>query len=124
MEKDNSKIMTVGFVCAAIVTGIVIEVLFEALAASFGVVAGWRSQDVVRHGVPIAFGFVVFVSLQFNSKVKVWADEVILEVKKVVWPSQKDTTSMTVVVCMMLLIAGVVLGAFDFVSGQIIKALL
>ena len=124
MEKDNSKIMTVSFVLTAVVAGIVVEVIFEALAATFGIVANLRSQDVLRHGIPLAFGFLVFASLQFNSKVKLWADEVILEVKKVVWPSQKDTTSMTTVVCIMLLVAGVVLGAFDFVSGQLIKVLI
>jgi len=124
VEKDNSKIMTVSFVLTAVVAGIVIEVIFEALAATFGVVANLRSQDALRHGIPLAFGFLVFASLQFNSKIKLWADEVILEVKKVVWPSQKDTTSMTTVVCIMLFVAGVVLGAFDFVSGQLIKVLI
>ncbi len=124
MENDNSKIMTVAFVCTAAVTGIVIEVLFEALAATFGVVAGWRSIDAVRHGIPVGIGFLVFASLQFNPKVKAWADEVILEVRKVVWPTQKDTTAMTTVVVIMLLISGVVLGTFDFLSGQIIKVLL
>lgn len=124
MENDNSKIMTVAFVCTAVVTGIVIEVLFEALAATLGIVAGWRSIDAVRHGVPVGIGFLVFASLQFNPRVKLWADEVILEVRKVVWPTQKDTTAMTTVVVVMLLISGVVLGTFDFLSGQIIKVLL
>lgn len=124
MENDNSKIMTVSFLGAALVVGIVIEVLFEALAATFGVVAGWRSNPLVNHGVPVGLGILTFVLLQFNAKVRVWADEVILEVKKVVWPSQKDTTAMTTVVCIMLVIAGLVFGVFDFFSGQVIKVLL
>lgn len=124
MENDNSKIITVSFVCTAIVAGLVVEVLFEALAATFGSVAAIRSTDAIRHGIPVGVGFLTFSILQFNSKIRFWADEVILEVKKVVWPTQKDTTTMTTVVCVMLLLAGVVLGAFDFVSGQVIKVLL
>ncbi len=124
MEKDNSKIMTVGFILAAAVVGIVVKVLFEALAASSGLVAGWRSQDTIRHGLPVGLAILTFALLQFNAKVRAWADEVILEVRKVVWPSQKDTTAMTTVVCIMLVIAGLVFGVFDFVSGQVIKVLL
>lgn len=124
MENDNSKIMTVSFVSAAIVTYLVVQVLFEALAATFGSVASIRSIDAVKHGLPVGLAFLTFASLQFNPKVRFWADEVILETRKVVWPTQKDTTTMTTVVCIMLLLAGLVLGAFDFVSGQVIKVLL
>ena len=124
MENDNSKIMTVAFVSTGIVMYLVVQVLFEAMAASFGAVASIRSIDAVKHGLPTGLGILTFAVLQFNPKIRVWADEVILEVRKVVWPTQRDTTTMTTVVCIMLLLAGVVLGAFDFVSSQVIKVLL
>ena len=124
MEQNNQKIMTVAFVVTAFVIGIIVDVLFVALATSFGAVASFRSTDLVRHGVPIAFGVATFLALQLNPKVRSWADEVLVELFKVVWPTQKDVTAMTTVVCIMLIIAGVVLGTFDFVSGQVIKLVL
>lgn len=124
MEQDNSKIMTVAFVATGFVAAIVIEVLFEALAASFGAVASIRSTDAVRHGLPVGVGIVTFAVLQFNAGIRQWADEVVVELRKVVWPTQKDTVAMTTVVCVMLIIAGVLLGTFDFISGHVIKLLL
>ena len=41
--------------------------------------------------------------------------------RKVVWPSKKDVTAMTMVVCVMVVIAGVGLGIFDFFASQLIK---
>lgn len=124
MEQNNQKIMTVAFVVTAFVVGIVVDVLFVALATSFGSVASIRSTDLVRHGLPIASGVLTFLALQLNPKVRSWADECLVELFKVVWPTQKDVTAMTTVVCVMLIIAGIVLGTFDFVSGQVIKVLL
>ena len=124
MEQNNQKIMTVAFVVTAFVVGIVVDVLFVALATSFGAVANFRSTDLVRHGLPIAFGVITFLSLQLNPKVKAWADEVLVELLKVVWPTKNDVVAMTTVVCVMLIISGIVLGTFDFISGQVIKVLL
>lgn len=124
MEQNNQKIMTMAFIGTGFVVFVVTNVLFEALATSFGAVAAIRSSDLVVHGVPISFGIGTFLALQLNPKVRAWMDEVLVELFKVVWPTQKDVTAMTTVVCVMLIIAGVVLGTFDFVSGQVIKLVL
>ena len=95
--------------------------LLEVLAGTFGPVARIRSNEVVQHGVPVAFGIATFLFLFMNKKTHTWADECIGEVRKVVWPSSKDTVSMTVVCCAMVLISGVGFGVFDFISTQLIK---
>ena len=61
--------------------------------------------------------------MQFNKNVTKWADEVVLETSKVVWPTRKDTTAMTVVVCVMLIISSAVLGFFDFSATELVKLL-
>ena len=43
------------------------------------------------------------------------------EVRKVVWPSRKDTVAMTTVCCVMVVLSGVAFGLFDFVASQLIK---
>jgi len=79
--------------------------------------------DLIRHGVPLAFGLVVFSVLQFNPRLLAWADEVVAEIRKIVWPSRKDTVAMTIVVVVMVMISSVIIVSFDFVSGYVINLL-
>jgi preprotein translocase subunit SecE len=51
----------------------------------------------------------------------VWGDEVILEIKKVIWPSRKDTVAMSIVVVVMVIISGLIVSSFDFISGYLIN---
>lgn len=123
-QNNNSKIMTVSFVAVAFIVGIVVSVLLDTLQGVSGLIVRLNSIEAFRHGVPVASGILTFLLLQFNPKVRTWADECIIEVKKVVWPSRKDTVAMTTVVCVMLLIAGVILGVFDVVAGNVISLIL
>lgn len=124
-QNTNSKIITVSFMIAAILVGIVIFVLLESTAAiSTGGLGRFVSQEWVRHGFPVVIGIIAYFLLQFNKKVLVWADEVVTELRKIVWPSRRDTTAMTIMVCAMILIAGFLLGTYDAVSGLFIDWLL
>ena len=120
-DKSNKKIMTVSFVIVAAVVAIVMNVLLDSLAATIGAVARFRSMDIVAHGLPVGAGIITFLYLQFNSKVLAWADEVVVEIRKVVWPSRRDTSAMTIVTCIMLIVSATFLGVFDFVSRNLIK---
>jgi len=124
LEQNNKKIITLSFVVAAFLSFLVIRVIFETLAVSVGIVGKYWAITAFQHGVPVAGAFVTFLILQLNSNFVRWADEVVTESKKVVWPTRKDTTAMTVVTCIMLVVAGVVLGIFDVTSSQIVKVLL
>lgn len=125
MENSNSKIITISFMASGILLGIVAFVLIESLAAvATGAAGRFLGQELVRHGFPAALGLISFLVLQFNKKVLVWADEVVTELRKIIWPSRRDTVQMTIVVCVMLIISGLVLGAFDVLSGSFIDWLL
>lgn len=125
MESENTKkIMTVSFIAAAAVAWISSSVLLETLASTFGPVAQLRGQNLFKHGLPFLIAVVTFSCLQFNKKVTAYTDEVVTEIKKVVWPSRPETSAMTIVVCFMLILSGVVLGAFDLFSGYIVNYLI
>ena len=125
MEKNNNKVIMVSFLITAILVGIVVNVAMETAAAvATGAFGRFVSGDLVRHGVPVLAGLATFFALEFNKSVFTWADEVVAEIRRIVWPSRKDTVAMTIVVCIMLLISGVTLGLFDFVSGTVIDWLL
>lgn len=124
MDKTNSKILTLSFALVAALSGLTLRLLIKSFAGAFGIIARLSDSDFVRHGVPVIFGLLVFAVLQFNPRVLVWADEVVVEVRKVVWPSQKDMTAMTLVVIVMVLISSVIVTSFDFVSGYLINQLM
>ncbi|MCB0411069.1 MAG: preprotein translocase subunit SecE [Bdellovibrionales bacterium] len=124
MEQDNSKILTVTFAATGFLAGLVVRVLMDTLQGVSGFFVRLYSIESVKHGLPIAVGLLVFLILQFSPKVRQYADECVVEVRKVVWPTQKETSAMTTVVCVMLLISGLILGVFDMVAGNLIKLIL
>jgi preprotein translocase subunit SecE len=124
MNNENKKFITVSFVAAGIIIGIVVSSLLAAFSTFSGAIASAYANDSLRHGIPVALGIVTFLVLQFNKIAVTYADEVVSELKKVVWPNRKDTTAMTIVVCIMVLISGLVLGFFDFISNYVVNKLL
>ena len=106
---------------AGILAWVTVSVLLDTVAGlTTGSFSRALSGDVVRHGVPVLVGFAVFFIAQFNPKILAWADDVTGELRRIVWPTRKETTAMTVVVCIMLIISGLFLGFLDMVSGTIV----
>lgn len=124
MDKTNSKVLTLSFAIAAAIGGVTFHLLVKSFAAAFGVIARMSDSDLVRHFLPVIVGFVIFAALQFNKKVLVWGEEVVVEIKKVVWPSQKDVTTTTTAVVIMVMISSVVISSFDILSAYVLKFVL
>ena len=120
----NSKIITLCIVAFSILLGFTLSILLRALSGAFGFVAQAMNYDWFKHGVPVAAAVALFFSLQFNKRFLVWADEVIAEIKKVVWPSKKDTWGMTVVVIIMVFISTAIISLFDLFSSFILNQLI
>ena len=117
MDNTNSKIITASLAAAAVILGVTIHLLIKAFAGAFGVIARLADHDIVRHGIPIAAGLALFGICQFHPKIRAWADEVVAEIRKVVFPSRKDTLTMTTAVIIMVLISSVIITVMDWASG-------
>lgn len=124
MENTNSKILTMSFAIASALVGFTLHLLIKILAGAFGIIARLADSDVVRHGLPVAVALVMFAALQFNPRVLAWGEEVVGEIRKVVWPSGKDVSAMTIVVVIFVIIASVIITSFDFFSAQGMNLLL
>ena len=57
----------------------------------------------------------------FNKTCNDFMSDVVSELKKVTWPSRKETYAATVVVIITLIILALILYLFDFVWGNVIK---
>ncbi|MCY4321307.1 MAG: preprotein translocase subunit SecE, partial [Bdellovibrionaceae bacterium] len=75
------------------------------------------NQDIFRHEVSIAIIIKTFLFFQVNQSYRKLADEVVTEVRKVVWVGKKELYSMTILVSVILIVSGVVLGIFDLLAG-------
>lgn len=124
MENTNSKYVTLVFIAASALVGFTIAALLQALSGAFAVIAKLSNYDLFKHGLPVAIAFGMFFYLQFNKNILAWADEVIAEIKKVVWPPMKDTRAMTVVVIIMVFISSLIISVFDLFSGFALNQLI
>lgn len=121
VKPENLKIVTVSFIALSFLAGFIARVIFETLSVAFGFFASLYSMDIMRHGVPLTVGIVAFVVFQFYSPAQKLADDVVTEVRKVVWPGKKELYSMTILVCMILLVSGLVLGVFDWIASTVVQ---
>ncbi len=124
MEQNNKKIITVLFSATAFLAAYILVTIIELLSAISGVVAQYTQGDFAQHILPVGFGILVFLVLLLNKKIMAWADEVVMEIRKVVWRSMSETTQLTVVVCILLLIVGIFLSVVDITSAKIVNYLL
>lgn len=124
MDNSNSKIVTLSFLTFSALVGFTVATLLKVFSGAFGVVAKAMELDIFRHGLPVVTALGLFAYLQFNKKILTWADEVIAEVKKVVWPPKKDTRGMTIIVVIMVLISSVIVSVFDMFSGFVLNQLM
>lgn len=130
MQKQNiSKTATFSFAAMGFLAWWVSGVLFETLAVTVPFAARLRAYKLVgielyQLGLPFLVGLGVFLYLQLSQKRRVWAEDIVLETSKVVWPGKKDVQLSTVIVSIMLLISGVILFTMDIVSSSVVDLIL
>ena len=62
--------------------------------------------------------------LKFTQRVKKWFRDMKSELKKVVWPTPKQTAKNTMVALVMIVVCAVVLWGFDSAAQATVKALI
>ena len=125
IEKQTiKKLTTLSFLCAGVLSYMAVNTVFKSLAGAFGIVQRWYSIELLNHGVPVVAAVAVFSILQFSPRILIWAEEVLLEASKVVWPSKNDTMAMTVVVCVFVGIASALLVVIDYLSREFVRMII
>lgn len=121
MNKTNSKLLTISFALFSFLIGFSLHLILKSFSGAFAVIARLNENDLFKHGLPVMIGLVIFFYLQFNKKTLEWGSEVVLEITKVVFPTKADTTALTIVVVIFVMISSVIITLFDFVSNAIVK---
>ncbi len=114
--EQPKRIVAIFYVIAAIVLGVFLEKI-SALVFSYGrvndfaVFGDWTLSTIVG----FALAAVIAVVVWRYPKTQAVSLEIALELRRVTWPSLRETRAATVAVIVASAIAAVILGVFDFV---------
>ena len=124
MESEHQKWVNLSFLAAAILFGYIIFSTTGKIVGAYDLEARVRNIDLVLRGTSAIAGVILFLVLYKNEQANQFMNEVIVELSRVTWPTQRDTRSATIVVIVMVLISGVVLGLLDYCWVQLLKWIL
>jgi preprotein translocase subunit SecE len=121
---DNRKIIIASYVATGMVFWFLTRQGLQALVTGSYSIRKLPSIGIIREFLPVVVGLAAFAFLMLNSKVNNFLDEVVVELKKVTWPSREDVVKSTIVVLGCVLFASGVLAVFDVAFGKMISYLL
>ncbi len=124
MESQHQKWVTLSYLTVAGLFGYLVFSMGGKLASFYDLEAKIRNIDLILRAASAVLGALLFVILYRHDEVNQFMNEVMAELGRVAWPTQKETASSTFVVIVMVLISGTVLGLLDFVWIQLLKRVL
>ena len=123
MESQYQKWVNISFVAVAALVAFILFSFGLKASATFDLETKFRSiENLLRIG-SILIGAAVFFVLYSNTKINEFTGDVMAELARVTWPTNKETYSATFVVIVMVLIAGVVLALLDFIWVKLIQGI-
>ena len=122
----NQRYIVLAFIAFAAVLGAAAHGIAVPLVARFNlsdpeVIPGIANATSV---VSIGLAIAIFVVLMRLPSVISYTDEVISELRKVVWPTRDETVRNATIVLGTVLVLSLILGAYDYVWGAITKVFL
>ncbi len=124
MESQHQKWVTVSYLAAAALFGYIVFSMSGKVVSFYDLEVKIRNIGLILRVASVLLGVLVFIVLSRNDDVNQFMNEVMTELSRVAWPTQKETASSTFVVIVMVLISGTVLGLLDFVWIQMLKRIL
>ncbi len=113
MENQRQKWVNLSFVTLAAIVTYVLFAFSDWLIAAYDLEARVKNIDLIIRVASVGVFGVLFVVLYRNDRAQQYANEVVAELSRVTWPTGGDTRKATVVVMIMVLIAGLFLGGMD-----------
>ena len=114
MENQNQKWVNLSYLAVAALLGYLVFSFSMKLAGSYDLETRIRNVELFFRVLSIVAGAVLFGILYRNQQANQFMNEVVVELSRVTWPTQKETSSATVIVIIMVLISGLILGFLDY----------
>ena len=121
MDTRYQKWVTASYLGAAILAGYIVSGLAARLVGIYDLETRVRNIDLILRVSSVLLGAIAFFILVRHQKANQFMNEVMVELSRVSWPTQKETTSATMIVIIMVVISGVVLGFLDYLWTVLLK---
>lgn len=121
MDSPYQKWVNLGYLAVSALVYYIFFTFAQKLAGTFDWETKVRNIDVLLRVGSIGIGALLFLILFKNEKSNVFMNEVATELARVTWPTQKETSSATFIVIIMVLISGAVLGFLDFLWTKVLQ---
>ncbi len=114
------RIIAIFYVVAALAVGLFLQKVLELSFGAFGindftVIGDWTVSTILGFALEVAAAIVVW-RIPKTQKVSL---EIALELRRVTWPSLRETRASTIAVIIASFISAVILGVFDLVWSWI-----
>jgi preprotein translocase subunit SecE len=124
MESQYQKWVNLSYLLFAGLVGYVIFSGAGHFAGAYDLEARVRNVDLMIRGGSLLVGAIVFFVLYRNEQANQFMNEVVTELARVTWPTQKETTNATIIVLVAVLVSGMVLGLLDYIWTSLLKLVL
>jgi preprotein translocase subunit SecE len=121
MENQHQKWVNLSYLALAAIVGYIIFDVALKVVGAYDVEARIRSIELMVRVLSVVIGGIVFFVLWSNDQANQFMNEVVIELSRVTWPTQKETTNATIVVVVMVLFSGLALGMMDYFWTMLLK---
>jgi preprotein translocase subunit SecE len=121
MESQYQKWVTLSYLALA---GLVAYIVFSTsgkLVSMYDIEARVRNIDLILRVGSVFVGAIALLALYRSDQANQFMNEVMEELSRVTWPTQKETSSATFIVIVMVVVSGMILGFLDYCWTQVIK---
>jgi preprotein translocase subunit SecE len=121
MENQQQKWVTMSFVATSALLAILVFSFGQKFAGAYDLEARFRHVEMILQGGSVLLGVLLFSFLYRSDAVNQFMAEVVVELSRVSWPTQKETRAATLLVVVMVLISGLFLGLMDYLWTVLLK---
>jgi preprotein translocase subunit SecE len=121
MESQYQKWVNLSYLMLAVLFGYIVFSAAGKIVGAYDLETRVRNIELILRGASFIAGAILFLILYRHDQVNQFMNEVMAELARVTWPTQKDTTSATFIVIVMVVISGIVLGLLDYCWVQLLK---
>jgi preprotein translocase subunit SecE len=120
-QSQHQKWVNLSYLAVAALLGYMVYEAGAKVVGVYDLETRIREIDLVLRGISVFAFAALFFILYKNEQANQFMNEVMAELSRVTWPSQKETTSATMVVLIMVIISGMILGLMDYLLTTLLK---
>ena len=124
MESQFQKWVNLSYLAVSAVLGLLVLTLANKMVGTYDLETRVHNVALFVQVGAVACAAILFAILYRNDRANQFMNEVMLELSRVTWPTQKETTSATIVTFVMVLFSGIALGVMDYVWTALMKLVL